>query len=430
MADVRPFHGIRFNPARVPDLGAVLCPPFDIISPEEQSRLYAKEPHNIVRVELTKEEPGRERYAQAAETMRAWRASGILMQEKEQAYYLAEHDFLYRGKTMTRLELTAAVKLEDSPGAVKPHEDTRKGPKEDRLKLMTATEANVSPIMLLYQASPMAREVLQKARATAKPLAVELGGGERFRLWPVTNPVFLAALQHAFAQEFLYIADGHHRYETSLYYSKQHQGKGVAAGYVLATLIAFDDPGLLSLPYHRVLRNLDAGAMAKLQKAIQTHFTIERQAARGSAEAIAGGILDSLAKDDVLFEVWGMERGQRWTLRLKDTSAVQRIAGVAHSTAWAGLGATVFRELVLLPTLGTKEEEAEKEGRLTFAKDATEAVEMVNAGGYQAAFLPHAVPMAALKEVSDRTERMPPKATYFHPKLPTGLVMKSLAGGL
>lgn len=430
MADVRPFHGIRFNPARVPDVGAALCPPFDIISPEEQSRLYAKSPHNIVRVELTREEGGREKYALAAETMRAWRASGVLMQEPEPAYYAAEHDFTYRGKTMTRLELTAAIRLEDFPGAVKPHEDTRKGPKEDRLKLMTATEANVSPIMLLYQSSPMVREVLQKARATAKPLTVELGGGERFRLWPVTNPVFLAALQHAFSQEYLYIADGHHRYETSLYYSKQNPGKGEAAAHVLATLIAFDDAGLLSLPYHRVLKGLDGAAMAKLKGAVEGHFTIERHHARGPSEGTAGAILDSLAREDVLFEVWGMEPERRWTLRLSDRGVIEKIAGSDHSKSWAGLGATLFRELILLPTLGVKEEEAEKEGRLTFAKDAMEAVELVGKGGYQVAFLPHAVPMAALKEVSDRQERMPPKATYFHPKLPTGLVMKSLAGGL
>ena len=429
MADVRPFRGIRFNPARVPDLGAVLCPPFDIISPDEQQRLYAKDPHNIIRVELTKDEPGKDRYALAAETFRAWRSGGVLMQEPEPAYYIAEHDFTYRGKTMTRLELTAAIRLEDFPGAVKPHEDTRKGPKEDRLKLMTAAEANVSPIMLLYQMLPLVKEVLQKARATAKPLTADLGGGERFRLWPVANPVFIAALQQAFAKEFLYIADGHHRYETSLFYSKQAQGKGEAAAHVLATLIAFDDPGLLSLPYHRVLKSLDAGAMTKLRGALHRNFTIERHPGKGSPDAIAGVILDSLAKDDVLFEVWGLEPAHCLTLRLADKSLVDKIAGRDHSKSWAGLGATIFRELILLPTLGIKEEEAEKAGKLTFAKDATEAVQMV-AGGYQVAFLPHAVPMAALKEVSDRTERMPPKATYFHPKLPTGLVMKSLAGSL
>lgn len=429
MADVRPFRGIRYNPARVPDLGAVLCPPFDIISPDEQRRLYARSPHNIVRVELTKDGPGKDRYARAAQTLRAWRAGGILMQEPEPAYYVAEHDFIYRGKTMTRLELTAAIRLEDFPGAVKPHEDTRKGPKEDRLKLMTATEANVSPIMLLYQTSTLVKEVLQKARSAAKPLAADLGGGERFRLWPVANPVFIAALQQAFAKEFLYIADGHHRYETALFYSKQAQGKGEAAAHVLATLIAFDDPGLLSLPYHRVLKGLDPGAMTKLRGAVQRNFTMERHPGKGSPDVIAGEILDSLAKDDVLFEVWGFESAHRLTLRLADKSLIQKIAGKEHSKSWAGLGATLFRELILLPTLGVKEEEAEKVGKLTFAKDATEAVQMV-AGGYQVAFLPHAVPMAALKEVSDRTERMPPKATYFHPKLPTGLVMKSLAGPL
>ncbi len=442
MADIHPFRGLRYNPVLAGDLGSVLSLPFDVISPEEQAALYAASPYNVVRLELSRDpDPatGLDRYAEAGELFRRWRRDGVLLREQAPALYAVRHHFPYRGKSLVRTELTAAVRLEPfGQGAIKPHEDTRAGPKQDRLRLMEATHANISPVMLLCQDPPAVRPVLDGAMRSHKPV-VAVTREERYELWPIVNPAAIATVREALASEALYIADGHHRFETALAFRDRtlpegspFSGRGSqACAFVMASLIAFNDPGLLSLPYHRLLRGPDATTLTRVRERVEALCSVERHACGGAApQQVAEAALDSLERGSALFEVWGLEPGVRWTLRLRDPLTPKTIAGGRRSLAWASLAATIFREAILKPALGVEEEEAERRGWLTFAKDAAEAVARVSSGEHQLAFLPRAVPMDALREVSDRGERLPPKSTYFHPKLPTGLVINPLEGTL
>ena len=416
MADARPFRGMRFDPSVVGDLGAALSPPFDVISPQDEDALRSRSGYNIVRVEAPRAAAGGDPYAAAAETLSGWQAEGAVVRDPSPAYYVATHTFTYRGRAYSRTELTAAVRVEPfEAGAVKSHEDTRAGPKKVRLSLMTATGANVSPIMLLYEDDSALGPLLERTTRRSPDAVADLGEGQAFELWVVLETADVDAVRGALREQPLYIADGHHRYETALAYRRQieaatpHVSPDGAHAFVMATLIGFGDPGLLSLPYHRLLRGLDGDALARLRGLLTSAYDEERHAMPGtSAASVAGVALDSLATDGVAFEVWGLEPGVRSTLSLKSAATVEQIAAGKASLAWASLGATLFRETILRPLLGASEEEAESRGQLAFGKDAGEAVETVNGGEWQLVFMPRAVPMPALKKISDRGERLPP----------------------
>ncbi len=441
MAEVRPFRGLRYNPERVSDLGDVLCPPYDVISEEEQARLYDASPWNAVRVELTRDQDivtGEDRYAAAARWLARWREDGVLTRDERPTFYLAAHDFERAGARLTRTELVAAVRLEPlDSGSIRPHEDTRSGPKEDRLRLIQATETNISPVMLLYGDEGGVAQVLAEAAAGAEPNVADFGKGERFRFWPIAGPSMVKRLQDALTGQPLYVADGHHRFETSVHYrdlraaDEPTWGEDRAANYVMAALISLSDPGLLCLPYPRLLKGLDADALAAVRGRLDADFIeVRHNAAWAPAIQVAEEALAGLQAPDVVFEVWGLEPAMRSSFRLRGSRPLESLTGAGHSAAWACLGPAVFRELVLKPALGIEEEEAETRGLLAFSKHATEAVHRVNTGECQLAILPRPVPMTAFKEVSDRGECLPPKSTYFSPKLATGLVFNPLEGKL
>ena len=182
MAEIRPFRGLRFNPAKVKDLGSVISPPYDVISLEEREQLRRRSEHNVVRLELPQSFEGPEAagpYAGAGEHLRRWRRDGVLVQEEQPAIYLTRHEFSHLGQEMARTELTVALRLEElDAGVVRPHEDTRAGAKEDRLNLMLATMANISPVMLLFDGVALEPQEDQ-------PLTAEPGGDERFLTWPI-----------------------------------------------------------------------------------------------------------------------------------------------------------------------------------------------------------------------------------------------------
>lgn len=424
MAEVRPFRGLRYNPAKVKDLGSVIAPPFDVISRDEQDDLHARSEYNVVRLELARS-GGKDAYAGAGEALRRWVRDGVLVAEKQPAYYLARHEFTHLGRKVVRTELTGAVRLEElDKGIIRPHEDTRSKAKEDRLQLMRATRANISPVMLLYDG-------LQFPEPASAPIEADLGEGERFRIWPITEDAAVRRIHEELASRTLYIADGHHRYETALNYRNEVKaGPDDAASYVMAALISFSDPGLLVLPYHRLLKGLDAGAMARLAERFSSVCVAEQiDVSRIGVADVARRAMDALTGPP-LFALYGMEHRRLTVLSLRNARTIDEIAGRGHSRAWAGLAYCIFREAILRPVLGLQEEEAEAKGLLSFARDTAEAVQKVNHKQCQVAVLCKAVPFETFRQISDRGERLPPKSTYFSPKLPTGLVLKSLEGTL
>ena len=438
MADVWPFPGLRFDPARAP-LGAALCGPFDMISPSDRRRLLDAGGVNAVRLEAPDPEALPDPYTSAAQTLDAWLADGVLRQDEAPAYYAVRYRFVHEGRSYTRTELLGAVRLSplSADGPVRPHEGTRSGPKEIRLKLMQATSANFSPIMTLHRGSGALAELLDRA-LEAPAARAEIGGGESFEIVALTAPEHIAAVYQALADSPLYVADGHHRYETALHYAESLNGRApngetadAAHNFLMTAIVAMDDPGLLNLPYHRLLRGLGPEQIERLRSRIAECYAAESRPADPDSAAIAHGALATLEEDDAVFSVWGLDPGAVLTLRLRDDALVADVAArTGCSRAWAGLAPALFRETLLAPVFGMDEETAEREGLLSFETSAVKAVERVSRGEAQIAFLPKAVPMDVFRRVSDLGERLPPKSTCFYPKLATGLVFRRLQGEL
>lgn len=435
VAELRPFRGLRYDQAAVGGLGRVLAPPYDVISPEARDELYAASPYNVVRLEYARPEEGRSPYQAAAAALEAWRRGGILRSDPSPAFYLVRHRFLYAGRSWERRELIAALGLMPwTDGAVRPHEDTHAGPKADRLALMVACRANVSPIMALYRDPAGAVSRLLDEAARGEPMARAEGPpGESFDLWLVEDPDLLRAVQQALPGP-LYVADGHHRYETALAYRElaapPQDGRPRAADYVLAGLIALEDPGLLCLPYHRLLGPLPGEALAHLEGQVASLFDAERVPIAGLAPAQVAEIFARrvAAGPRPLLGMVGRGSEALRLLRPRDSAALAPLMP-GRSLAWRGLSPCLFAEALLRPALGLSQQEAEALGLLTYPRDAAEAVAEVRAGRRDLALLLDGVPLDALTAAADAGERLPPKSTYFHPKLATGLVLYPLENG-
>ena len=287
MADVRPFRGLRYAPGIVGDAGQVICPPYDVIDPAQQAALYARSPYNAVRLEFGAAEPGDDEstnvYTRSAEWLRSWQQSGALERAARPTFYLMEEAYEAGGMSRRRRCLLAAVRLEPfDGGAVLPHEFTRPGPKEDRLRLMQACAANFSPLMALYRDPGGVLGLLESQAGARPPDVAAQSEGIAYRLWALDDASTVRELQGLLAPLPLYMADGHHRYETSLVYRDMRRGgqthSDAGYDYVLMGLIELSDPGLDLLGYHRVVCGaVDGGAGG--------HAEQDARAVRGGAGA-------------------------------------------------------------------------------------------------------------------------------------------------
>jgi uncharacterized protein (DUF1015 family) len=465
MADVRPVPGIRYAPET--DLAAVVTPPYDVISPEAQVRYYERAPENIIRLELGRDEPDDDelanRYTRAALTFADWRLRGVLQQDAP-ALYLYEQRFTtpaLDGGERTRLSLLARVRIEPwEAGVVLPHERTLSKPKSDRLKLARATAATLSPIMSLYDdpGGELAK-ALAKSLKRAPDADFTDEGGESHRLWVVRDAALIERVARFFRDRQLYIADGHHRYETALAYreelreARRELPPEDAANFTLMALSAIEDPGLVVLPTHRIVRGVAPERLAEFQRDLEGLFEVAPLPADGEKSAEGLDDLDGLAAPDVIRALTAADdSGQRVAfalvapdgvrlLRLTDAgraamdSRDERAAGgssassdAGASAAWRGLDVAVLHELVLARGLSVSEQAIRAGEHVTYTRDAQAALDAVRSGadGAQLAFLLNPTPPAAIRDVARAGDRMPQKSTYFYPKLITGLVINPL----
>jgi uncharacterized protein (DUF1015 family) len=454
MADVRPVPGIRYAPAT--DLAAVVTPPYDVISPEAQARYYERSPENIIRLELGRDEPDDDeldnRYTRAATTFADWRLRGVLQQDTP-ALYLYEQRFTtpaLDGGERTRLSLLARVRIEPwEAGVVLPHERTLSKPKSDRLKLARATAATLSPIMALYD-DPRG----ELAKALAKPLkrapdvAFSDESGESHRLWAVRDAALIERVASFFRDRQLYIADGHHRYETALTYreelreARRELPPEDAANFTLMALSAIEDPGLVVLPTHRIVRGVAPERLAEFQRDLEGLFEVTPLDAEGEAPDVTRALAEaSDGGQRVAFALVAPD-GVR-LLRLTDAgrAAMDDLASGASgssgssgssdagaSAAWRELDVAVLHELVLARGLSVSEQAIRAGEHVIYTRDAQAALDAVRSGadGAQVAFLLNPTPPAAIRDVARAGDRMPQKSTYFYPKLITGLLINPL----
>ena len=434
MADVQPLRAIRYVSEKIGDLAQVVTPPFDVISPEAQARYYARHPYNVIRLELPKEEPGdttlNNRYTRAAATLAEWRVENVLRQDATPRYYMYQQRFTHDGTTYTRTSLIARVRLEPwSARVILPHEYTHSKAKDDRLQLLRACATNFSPLMAVYDDPQGRMRRLLTAYAANAEITITDEVNEEHRLHPITDADQIALIQDFFAERQLYMADGHHRYETALNYREEirEQRKDLhlddAVNFVLMALIDTDDPGFLVLPTHRLLFGLNPYAITALSSEdLEQYFTVRVLGTGETSEAAlkqlaqAGEESPSLVLDTAQ---------QRWLLSLNEQGR-RRMAESGYSEAWNELDVSVAHTLVLEALLGLSLEDITAGKYIRYTRDAQEALQAVQTGEAQAAILLNATPVKQVRDVAKADDRMPQKSTYFYPKLISALVMNPL----
>lgn len=423
MAEIKPFRALRFTD-KAGNIPALTCPPYDIISEEERRSLLLENEHNVIRLELPRE--GEDPYAQAGETLKNWISGGILRRDTDPGFYVYEEEFTAYGQTKTVKGFIGLVKLEEfSKGIILPHEETLSKAKEDRFRLMNATGCNFSQIYSLYNdAEHVTRSRLDALSAGEPRYEFRDGSGVTHRLWLVNDPVVIEAIREDFADRKLYIADGHHRYETALNYRNSRREKGLADGgedYVMMMLVDMENDGLVVFPTHRMVRGLSEFSGEKLMKACEAYFEVTRQSKVGEISET----LDNLYRQGKkAFACYC--GGEDWTLLvLKDKSVMAQLLP-EKSDAYRGLDVSVLHSLILERLLGIDRENMANQKNLVYTRSMEEAVASVQNGESQCAFLLNPTRVQEIRDVAAAGEKMPQKSTYFYPKLITGLVMNQI----
>jgi uncharacterized protein (DUF1015 family) len=418
MADVQPLRTLRYDPEAAGSLGDLIAPPYDVIDDEMREELAAKSPHNVVEIDLP------ESYDGAARLLEDWRREGVLVQEDEPAIWVLRQDYTAPdGSERSRTGFFARVRVEDyGAGRIRPHERTHPGPKEDRLKLTRATHANLSPIFSLFpDAGGAARETLARAMQEEPFAEATDPDGTRNTLWRIGDPDRIAALQGALADAELLIADGHHRYETARAYADEVGGEGDHR-YVLMLLVALEDPGLLIFPTHRLLSGLkdDSEKQIAIRDVARRDFEIEELNDPHDLEPPAGNDRVTFGYMDSFFK-----RPFRFTLK-EQSIADEALPGMPEP--YRRLDTAVLEAVILRGALHMTEDDISHLRGLEYSKSLDDAIERVESGAADAGFFMRATPVEQVREVAATGESMPPKSTYFYPKVPTGLVFNPLEG--
>ncbi len=431
MSDIRPFRGIRYDMAQVGTLTDVVAPPYDVIDPALQDRLYDLSPYNIIRLELNREERDdsaeNNRYTRAARFLKDWLRQGVLREDPHPALYLYHQTYHLEGQTHTRKGFLARVRLEPfGQGKIYPHEQTLSGPKADRLALFNATRFNLSPIFGLYpDAAADVIKAVEAALSDRTPLEAIDHLGVQNRLWPVLNQEAHTTVGGLMASRPIFIADGHHRYETGLKFrdglaaAGQLSGPDDPANFCMMMLVGMSDPGLLILPTHRLASGfpgLDSDTLAeRLVAEFDVAFAGEGEAGARAAwkEIELWGGQDMLA--------FGTVSDGRWvTARLRSDSTMDQLVP-EHSPEWRSLGVSILHELVLKTLLGPR-----GPASCRYVHLLDEVLNDVANKGCDLACLVPPTEMEHVEAIASNLEKMPPKSTYFSPKLLTGLVLNSL----
>ncbi len=416
MADVQPLRALHYDQAVAGPLQDLVAPPYDVIDPPAREALQARSPHNVVAIDLPR---GDDPYATAAETLRAWMDEGAVVRDPEPAIWALVQDYTAPdGRKLTRKGFLARVRVEDyGPGRIRPHERTHPGPKEDRLRLTRATRANLSPIFSLYS---------DPAGAAWGALEPHIGGapwgeatdedGTIHRLHRVTDAGALDAVHDALADAELLIADGHHRYETARVYADEIGGEGDHR-YVLMCLVALEDEGLTVFPTHRLVQGTTPATQEALADVLRESFeleptTLEELAPPESDGPLVMGYLDAHFK-------------RPFRLTLKDQAIADAVLD-GMPEPYRRLDTAIVEALLLTGPLGLTEEDISELHGLGYARSAQDGIDLVTSGEYDLGFFLRPTPVTQVRAVAAEGVSMPPKSTYFFPKVITGMLFNPL----
>jgi len=446
MCDVRPFRGLRYNLQRVPDPSSIITPPYDVISSAERIQYYRKSPYNIIRLEYGEEQPGdsadNNKYTRAAAILDTWLKEEILLREESPALYIVEHNFSYQDTARSRLGLLARVRLEDldNKGNIRPHEKTTKEPAIDRLNLLRACRANLSPIMGLLRTERGEMVSLLRRFTKKEPeLSAADTQGVTYRLWAITEKAAINKVSRFFADKVIYIADGHHRYETALHYRNEQRAVYQSAtgdepfNFVMMSLMDSQDPGLVMLPTHRLVKGLESQRLTQLEDRLSPYFSVDSllQPLPTSSDSIHSWLhtLETKGKRGTVLGLYGTHENYFCMLRLKRNADLQRAIPSEELTLWKKLDVALLQRIVLRDALGIDTLEKEVK-HLEYTRDSLEAVSQVNSGTCQMAFFLNPTRISSVLDAADAGKRLPQKSTYFYPKTPAGLVINPVWDGV
>lgn len=436
MAVITPFQGVYFDTTRVP-LADVIAPPYDVLSPAQQQALYDLHPQNIVRLMLNKEEPGdtdaNNRYTRAAAFLQQALAEGTLRQDTTPALYEYIQRFehpLNPQQVVERSTLFVALKLEPyENGVVLPHEETHPKAKTDRLNLMRATAANPEPIYGLYEdPTQTVSRSLQQVRGDATPLLKATFAGksapdaEQHILYRYDDDCLLSDLEEFFAPRRVWIADGHHRYETALNYQKEvgDGGGEKPSDYLLIGLSAFEDSGLVVLPTYRLVKNVPQSRLEDLTLQLDRYFHVKPlsipEARAWIKQEVPGEKRFALLRADGAL-----------ALTLRDISIMDAAVEAEHCEAWRRLDVTILQTLVLDRSLGISWKTLAHTPDVAYTRDEEEAVQRVQSGEFQLSCLLQNPTVTEVRDVASAGDKMPQKSTFFYPKLWSGLILRLLS---
>jgi uncharacterized protein (DUF1015 family) len=434
MADVHPFRGWRYDLGQVGDLSDVTAPPYDVISPDQQRDLYERHPCNVIRLILNRDEPGdtdpEARYSRAAKFLRHWQSEGILIQEHEDALYVYHQEFDWEGRRYVRKGFLGRIRLEEfGKGRTYPHEQTLSGPKADRLALTKACRMNLSPVFGLYpDPDGEVNEVLDSAIQGMTPLVATDHLGVIHRVWPLTHVAAINEVRAQLRPAPVFIADGHHRYETANTYRNwlieqgQHRGESDPSNFVLMMMVGMSDPGLAILPTHRLVSGFPNISADDLARALAPHVEVESV---GHGPEAARKVWQRVELEDGQ-DVFGFGTASDglWCFgRVLDASPMAQLAA-DQSEAWRRLGVSLLHKLVIDHLL--KAEYPEASPQFKYVHLLEEATESIGAKSCDLACLVPPARIDHVETIASKFEKMPPKSTYFYPKLLSGLVFNPL----
>jgi len=435
VAEIRPFRGVYYNQLLVNDLALVICPPYDIISPQLQQELYHRSEYNFVRLEHSRELPRDtiidNKYTRSATTLEQWLKQGILKVDEAPAIYLHDHYFIHMGKEYRRRGITVCVRLEEwDKMVVRPHEGTLAESRGDRLSLLWALQANTSPILTLFEDQEQQVSTVLATQERSKPIiSLSSAGVESHNVWAITEPKVVNQISSSLAEQSLYIADGHHRYESALTYQRErHAYSSSASGdeasnFVMMTLVDFSDPGLIILPPHRLVRGISKSTLDELMPKLKVFFEIEELPL--SMPDVWKQADDLLTEtNEVRLILFGLTAECLFVLRLRDLADASQMMPYFHCELYKRLVVSIVDHIILEKLLGLGS--GREEAILAYSHNRLDAVNRVLDGEYQLVLLLSPVKAEVVKAIADAGDKMPRKSTYFYPKVPAGLVFHRL----
>ena len=426
MAVIKPFKGMRFDTEKAGELKTLCCPPYDIISEEQRKEFIAQNEYNVIRLELPRE--GEDVYARAGEVLDLWRSQGVLIYEDRPAIYVYEMEFNAYNKRRSVKGIIARVKVEPfSKGVILPHEFTLSKAKTDRFNLMKATNCNFSQIYALYMDSEHTTlNTIDELSTGDAPYEFTDDDRITHRLWVITDEAVIAKLCADFEDRKLYIADGHHRYETALNYRDYCRENGIskegdAQDYQMMYLVDMEHPGLVVFPTHRMVRDLPNFDKNIVLDGCKEYFETEKFDSVGNMNTL----LSKKYKEGKKAFAFYVGKGEWYMLTLKDIGVMSSVLPDL-SAASQQLDVSVLHSLILEKTMGIDKENMANQINLTYTKFFEEAIIKVDKGEFQCSFILNPTRVTEIRDVAAEGEKMPQKSTYFYPKMITGMVMNDI----